>query len=687
MTVTLTDDDTKGITVSETDIIVTEAIVGGGNEVTYTLKLNSEPSGRVEVTVTSGDTDVASVSGTLTFTSQNWETPQNVTVTGVDDDIDSDSDRATTISHRVSAPGTDYASVTVASVSVTLTDDDTKGITVLLPIGPLVVREKAGTGAYQVVLNSQPTEDVTITVTSGDTDVVTVAATLGDLPLTFTPANWNKKKWVTVTGVNDNIFNSPNRRATITHRVSETGGYTGVTAASVSVALTDDENRGVTVSPTGLTLTEATGGSNTGTYDVVLDSEPTGGNVTITVTSGDTDVVTVAATLGDLPLTFTSDNWDTPQEVTVTGVDDNTDQAKGYKLTSIENTLSGADYEGLKVSDVVVKVIDDDATIGNVTIEGGPLTIDENAGIATYTVVLKSEPTGDVTVTPGEVAGKVLVSGAFTFSTSNWSTPKTVTVTGVDDDIFNSPNRTATITHAIAGGGYASESVPDVEVTLTDDELGVVITGRVGPLNGDIPLRIAFSESVNDFVSVETDIMVSSGLLGTLSAQSNNRIFNITLTPDAGTDAVVTVDIPADRATSTASGSGNTAADRYSVKVDNVLPELTSTDIVVPGDKNYVTGEHLDFVVSFNEAVLVVGSPELHMWMGTQASQSDESATNKDVVYESGSSSAILTFRYTIVGADADTDGINLSDKFIHGDVERDRTTPLRILRGMILPW
>ncbi len=54
-------------------------------------------------------------------------------------------------------------------------------------------------------------------------------------------------------------------------------------------------------------------------------------------------------------------------------------------------------------------------------------------GTADYTVVLRSEPTGDVTVTPASDTSVATVSGALTFTPGNWNTPQTVTVTGVSN--------------------------------------------------------------------------------------------------------------------------------------------------------------------------------------------------------------------------------------------------------------
>ena len=64
----------------------------------------------------------------------------------------------------------------------------------------------------------------------------------------------------------------------------------------------------------GLTTTEAGG---TATFTVVLTAQPTA-DVTIALSSSDT----TEGTVSPASLTFTGANWNTPQTVTVTGVDD-----------------------------------------------------------------------------------------------------------------------------------------------------------------------------------------------------------------------------------------------------------------------------------------------------------------------------------------------------------------------------
>ena len=78
VSVTVSDNDTAGVSVSPTSLSVRES-----GTTTYTVVLNTEPSGTVTVTPSSGDTGAATLSpSSLTFTSGNWDTAQTVTVSG-----------------------------------------------------------------------------------------------------------------------------------------------------------------------------------------------------------------------------------------------------------------------------------------------------------------------------------------------------------------------------------------------------------------------------------------------------------------------------------------------------------------------------------------------------------------------------------------------------------------------------
>ncbi len=105
---------------------------------------------------------------------------------------------------------------------------------------------------------------------------------------------------------------------------------------------------GITVTPTsGLITTE---GGGTDTFTVVLDVPPTD-DVTIDLSSSDTNEGTVSPST----LTFTPANWDVPQLVTVTGVDDNRlDDNQAYTIVTSAAASMDAIYDGVDPADVSV---------------------------------------------------------------------------------------------------------------------------------------------------------------------------------------------------------------------------------------------------------------------------------------------------------------------------------------------
>ncbi|MFC1588442.1 Ig-like domain-containing protein, partial [Planctomycetota bacterium] len=108
-----------GVTVSESpdSIEVTE-----GEAVIYSVVLNSQPTSRVIITVTSDYQSVATPS-TLTFTSANWNYEQNVTITVTDDTV-SESSQTSTISHSAASSDGDYDQINITNIVVQIIDND-----------------------------------------------------------------------------------------------------------------------------------------------------------------------------------------------------------------------------------------------------------------------------------------------------------------------------------------------------------------------------------------------------------------------------------------------------------------------------------------------------------------------------------------------------------------------------------
>ena len=135
------------------------------------------------------------------------------------------------------------------------------------------------------------------------------------------------------------------------YRVSD--GVGGTATATVTVQVAPPPPPGLVITPqSGLTTTEAGG---TATFTVTLAGRP-GANVTVALSSGDTS----EGTISDASLTFSSNNWNTPQTVVVTGVDDSVvDGDVSYFIVTAPMVSNDPAYSGLNAPDVPITGADD----------------------------------------------------------------------------------------------------------------------------------------------------------------------------------------------------------------------------------------------------------------------------------------------------------------------------------------
>ena len=475
VTVNAVDNDSRGVTVTPTALTVDEGESGA-----YTVVLDASPGpgqDGLTVTPTSNNADVTFAPATLAFTSTNWNAPQTVTVSAAHDD--DAADESATLTHAVSG----YGDVTAADdVTVNVVDDDSRGVTAT-PTALTV--DEGESGAYTVVLDANPDpgqDGLTVTVTprSNNADVTFAPATLA-----FTSTNWNAPQTVTVSAAHDD--DAADESATLTHAVS---GYGDVTAADdVTVNVVDDDSRGVTATPTALTVDEG----ESGAYTVVLDANPDPGQdgltVTVTPRSNNADVTFAPATLA-----FTSANWNAPQTVTVSAAHD--DDAADERAT-LTHAVSG--YGNVTAAgDVTVNVDDDDSR--EVTITPTALTVDEGESGA-YTVVLDANPDPGltVTVTPRSNNADVTFAPAtLAFTSANWNVSQTVTVSAAHDG--DAADESAALTHAVSGYGNVT-AADDVTVNVDDDDQAANAPG--GPRNlratpGDGEVTLTWSPPLSD---------------------------------------------------------------------------------------------------------------------------------------------------------------------------------------------
>ncbi|MDE2730970.1 MAG: hypothetical protein OXI38_06220, partial [Bacteroidota bacterium] len=249
------------------------------------------------------------------------------------------------------------------------------------------------------------------------------------------------------------------------------GNYRYASAVNVEVNVVAEPPQEIVLSTSDLGVDEGA----TADYTVKLAAQPTTDvTVAITVHSFIAGRSVPAVTTSPTSLTFTAANYNTEQTVTVLAAQDN--NAINDRATLV-HTASGGDYEGQTAS-LKVTVDDDDAGI---VLSRSEQAVSEG-GSSTHRVKLSTQPSGDVTV---DITGHVgtdltLDMESLTFTTVNYNTAQTVTVTAGQDD--DAAFDTATLLHTASGGGYAglTASLPvttiddeTAEITISESTLGV----------------------------------------------------------------------------------------------------------------------------------------------------------------------------------------------------------------------
>jgi hypothetical protein len=523
--VTNIDNDSAGITViwtPQSGLTTTEA---GGNA-TFAIVLNSQPTANVAIALASSDTTEGTVfPALLTFTAVNWNAPQTVTVTGVDDGIQDGNQVYAVVTAAATSTDPNYAGTDPPNVPISNTDNDSAGITVrFTPSNGLTTTEAGGSATFTIVLNSEPTDGVTIGLSSSDLSEGTVAPA----SVTFTALNWNAPQSITVTGVDDTIRDGNVVYSIVTAAAtSSDANYQGMNPPDVPCTNTDNDTAGVTVTAApGLSTTEAGG---TATFTIRLTVAPIA-PVTIDLTSNDPTEGTVAPA----SITFTSANWNAPQTITVTGVDDQVqDGNQPYGIITSNTISTDPGYNGLVVSNVSVTNIDNDTAGVTVTAASNLTTAEGVVGHSnTFSIVLNSEPTQDVTISlsSSDLSEGTVAPAIVTFTAINWNAPRIITVTGVDDFVADGDQPYTIQTSAAVSGdpNYSGLVVADVAITNIDnDSAGVTIAPTVGLITTEAGGTAKFTIVLNSQPTANVSINLSSSDLseGTVAPGS------VTFTP------------------------------------------------------------------------------------------------------------------------------------------------------------
>ena len=260
---------------------------------------------------------------------------------------------------------------------------------------------------------------------------------------------------------------------------------------AVEITLQDDDEAGVTISSTSSSIIIGEKDNNNSTFTVKLNSQPTG-----IVVLNLNDNSSSEFTYSPGSLTFGPDNWSIAQIVTVTSKDNDVDELADNQTSTITVTVdntttddsvysggsstgssdggsgsstgssdggsggSGSTGSGSSGITETITVTTTDNDVAGITIKpNGGISATEGGNNGTFTVELDSRPTGNVVLSIQANAEASVSPATLTFdasSSTDWSTPKTVTITAVDDDVDDG-DVSSTITVLVGGSTADSE--------------------------------------------------------------------------------------------------------------------------------------------------------------------------------------------------------------------------------------
>lgn len=465
---------TGGITIAPTQGLQTNEAGGTAN---FSVVLTAAPTANVTLTLTSSNTREGSVTpSVVTFTPANWNVAKTVTVTGVDDSVDDGDAPYSVLVTGITSTDPSYNNLVAPSVNLVNVDNDDSALLVT-PSSSLVTTEAGGTTIFTVALRSQPSAEVTLSISSSNRREGNVSSTTE----TFTATNWNQARSITIKGVDDNITdgNMPYYVA-INVASSADQHYAALGEVRVNVTNLDNDQARFIVTPNAGLATSESGGQ--ATVLVRLSSQPTAA-VSLNLTSSNP----AEGKLAPATLTFLTTNWDIPQAVVVTGVDDAiADGNVQYTVLLNPAVSTDRNYNGLDAPDLSIVNIDND--VANILITPGTnVFTTETGGVATFTLALSKAPAGNVSIgltssKPGEGLPN---RSTIVFTASNWNLPTTVTVAGIDDNALDGDVLYSIITApAISGDiAYNGMNPPDVFLINRDNDTAAILVDPVVKLS------------------------------------------------------------------------------------------------------------------------------------------------------------------------------------------------------------
>lgn len=240
--------------------------------------------------------------------------------------------------------------------------------------------------------------------------------------------------------------------------------------------------------------------------------------------------------------------------------------------------VTGGGAIGTTLPSTTLSIADNDSPGITVSPTSG-LQTTEAGGTATFTVVLNTLPSATVTIgiSSSDTTEGTVSTATLTFTTGNWSTPQTVTVTGVDDGPVDGNIAYTIDTAPAVGGDYATIDASNVSVTNLDNDgtgtvqftgatysvsesgiTALVSVSRTGGTSGAASVQC--NTVAGGTATAGTDYTtVTAQVLSWIATEGGSKNCSIPITSDSAPEANETVNLTLTTAVGATMGAQSTA--------------------------------------------------------------------------------------------------------------------------------
>ena len=461
MTLTITDDEeAPALTIADAELTEGDS---GESALAFAVALDPPSASAVTVDWVTSDgtaaagTDYAAGSGSLTFNA--GEASGTVSVAVLGDNVDEPDETFTVTLSNASGAAIGRA----AATGTIRDDDDPPRVTLLLT--PDTIAEAGGVSAVTAALDRPSSVDTTVAVSAA---AVSPAAAdgfaLAGSALTIAAGRTDSVGTVTITAADNGVYEG-DRQVTVSGAASNALGVSGPDPVALTI-MDDEDPPALSIADAG--LDEGDSGESALAFAVALDP-PSASAVTVDwATSDGTAAAGADYAAGTGSLTFNA--GDAGGTVSVAVLGDNVDEPD----ETFRVTLSGASGATIARAASTGTIRDDDDP-PRVTLLLTPDAIAEAGGVSAVTAALDRPSSVDTTVavsaaavSPAAAGGFTLAGSALTIAAGRTDSVGTVTITAVDNGVYEGDRQVAVSGAATNALGVSG---PDpVALTITDDE-------------------------------------------------------------------------------------------------------------------------------------------------------------------------------------------------------------------------